>query len=107
MAFKNFANQEGGVRLLQRSLERGRLAHAYLFAGHEVAELETLARDLAKTLNCLRPLEKSGVAIDCCDQCLNCQKIQSGNHADVHWIRPESKSRFIRVEQMRELMQEI
>src|SRR5262249_13910388 len=106
MAFKNFANQEGGVQLLQRSLERGRLAHAYLFDGHEIGELEALARDLAKTLNCLQPVKKGGVAVDCCDKCLSCQKIQRGNHADVHWIRPESKSRFIRVEQMRELMQE-
>ena len=55
MAFKDFPDQEQGVQLLQRSLERGRLAHAYLFTGHQLDELEALARTLAKTLNCQQP----------------------------------------------------
>src|SRR5690349_5368508 len=101
MAFTDFPDQRQGAQLLQRSLERGRLAHAYLFTGHELAELEALAQTLAKTLNCLQPLRGStGVPIDSCDQCLNCRKIQNGNHADVHWIRSESKSRIISVDQM-------
>ena len=56
MAFKHFSAQEQGVRLLRRSLERGRLAHAYLFAGHQLEDLEALARTLAKTLNCRQPV---------------------------------------------------
>ncbi|HLX70537.1 MAG TPA: DNA polymerase III subunit [Verrucomicrobiae bacterium] len=108
MAFKNFPEQVQGVGLLQRSLERGRLAHAYLFTGHELGELEAIAQTLAKTLNCQQPVRgQNGVAIDCCDQCVNCRKIINGNHADVHWVRPESKSRTVSVVQMRELMQEI
>ena len=108
MAFKDFPEQEQGVGLLQRSLERGRLAHAYLFTGHELNELEAVAQTLAKILNCQQAvLGKNGVAIDCCDRCANCRKIANGNHADVHWVRPESKSRIISVEQMRGLMQEI
>ena len=107
MAFKDFPEQAQGVRLLQRSLERGRLAHGYLFTGHELGELEALARTLAKTLSCLQPLRKGQAAIDCCDACLNCQKIEHGNHADVRWVRPESKSRVIVIEQMRDLMQAI
>ena len=93
--------------MLQRSLERGRLAHGYLFAGHQLTELESIASTLAKTLNCQQPIKKGGVAIDCCDKCLSCQKINNGNHADVHWVRPESKSRVITTDQMRELMKEI
>jgi DNA polymerase-3 subunit delta' len=108
MAFKHFSAQEQGVRLLRRSLERGRLAHAYLFAGHQLEDLEALARTLAKTLNCRQPVRGAGLApIDCCDQCLSCRKIDHGNHADVHWVRPESRSRVVTIEQMRELMQEI
>jgi DNA polymerase-3 subunit delta' len=38
---------------------------------------------------------------------LNCKKIENGTHADIHWARPESKSRIITVEQMRDLMQQI
>ena len=107
MAFKDFPEQAQGVQLLQRSLERGRLAHGYLFTGHQLDELEALARTLAKTLNCRQPVKKGAAAIDCCDQCLSCQKIEHGNHADVRWVRPESKSRMIVIEQMRDLMQVI
>jgi DNA polymerase-3 subunit delta' len=107
MAFKNFPEQQQGVQLLQRSLERGRLAHAYLFTGHQLEQLELLARTLAKTLNCLKPVQKAGSRVDCCDKCLACTKIEHGNHADVHWIRPESKSRVITIEQIRSLMKEV
>jgi DNA polymerase-3 subunit delta' len=100
MAFKDFAGQEQGVELLQRSLERGRLGHGYLFTGHQLDQLEVLARTLAKTLNCLHPVKRGGVAVDCCDRCLNCQKIEHGNHADVFWVRPESKLRQIRIRQI-------
>ena len=100
MAFKDFAGEEQGVELLQRSLERGRLAHGYLFTGHQLDRLEGLARILAKTLNCLHPVKRGTAAVDCCDQCLNCQKIEHGNHADVFWVRPESKSRQIKIGQI-------
>ena len=107
MAFKHFPKQMQGVQLLQRSLARGRLGHAYLFAGHQLEELESLARTLAKTLNCLKPVKTGGVATDCCDDCAVCRKIDNDTHADIHWVRPESKSRVVTIEQMRELMREI
>ena len=107
MAFTEFSDHAQGVELLQRSLQRGRLAHAYLFTGHSLDELEALARTLAKTLNCQNPVKSGGVAVDCCDECLACRKIAHENHADVHWVRPESKTRVIVVDQMRELMREI
>ena len=77
--------------------------------GHQIAELEALARTVAKTLNCLQPVRSrsNGPAMDCCDQCVNCRKIDAENHADIHWVRPESKSRVITVEQMRDLMREM
>lgn len=108
MAFKDFPKKEQGVTLLQCSLERGRLAHAYLFTGHRLEELEALARTLAKTLNCQHPIrDKGDVGTDCCDECLVCRKINGETHADVHWVRPESKSRVVTIDQMRELMREI
>ncbi|HEV2436349.1 MAG TPA: hypothetical protein VG077_10155 [Verrucomicrobiae bacterium] len=107
MAFKDFSKPSRGVQLLQRSLARGRLGHAYLFTGHRLEELELLARTLAKTLNCLKPVKTGGVATDCCDECLSCRKIDHETHADIHWARPESKSRVVTVEQMRDLMREI
>ncbi len=109
MAFANFPEQKQVVELLQRSLERGRLAHAYLFTGHQIGDLTALARTLAKTLNCMKPVRRAagGPAVDCCDECASCRKIDADNHADVHWVRPESKSRVITISQMRGLMHEI
>jgi DNA polymerase-3 subunit delta' len=107
MAFKNLPTQTQGIQLLQRSLARGRLGHAYLFTGDQLDELELLARTLAKTLNCQNPVKSDGVIIDCCDQCSSCRKIENGTHSDIHWARPESKSRIVTVEQMRDLMQQI
>jgi DNA polymerase-3 subunit delta' len=106
MSFQRFPKQPG-VQLLQRSLARGRLGHAYLFTGEQIEELESLARTLAKTLNCLNPVKQNGAAVDCCDECASCRKIDGDTHADIHWARPESKSRQITVEQMREMMREI
>src|SRR5258708_35427601 len=98
MAFKDFPDQKQGVELLQRSLERGRLGHGYLFTGHTLAELEALARTLAKVLNCQHPVKKGGAAVDSCDRCLSCRKIEHSNHGDVHWVRPEWKTRMIKTE---------
>ena len=108
MAFRDFPEQQQSVQLLQRALERGRLAHGYLFSGHQVEELEGLARTLAKTLNCHNPLRGAGgIALDSCDKCLSCSKIENHNHPDVHWVRPESKTRVILIDQIRELMRDI
>jgi len=93
--------------LLQRSLERDRLAHGYLFTGNSIGELEGMARTLAKTLNCQSPPRRgsTGLPLDSCDKCDSCRRIDNANHPDVLWIRPESKSRIITIDQMRELMQ--
>jgi DNA polymerase-3 subunit delta' len=109
MAFTDFSEQQDVVQLLQRSLERGRLGHAYLFAGGQLNELQAVARTLAKTLNCEQPPRRTanGLALDCCDACLSCRKIDGENHPDVLWIRPESKSRIITIEQMRDLMRTV
>ena len=107
MAFKDFPGQAPGVALLQRSLARGRLGHGYLFFGPQLDELAALARTLAQTLNCEQPVRAAGMAVDCCDACPPCRQIVGQTHADVHWVRPESKLRVILVDQMRELMREI
>ncbi|MCI0535265.1 MAG: DNA polymerase III subunit [Verrucomicrobiales bacterium] len=109
MSLAQFPEQRQSVDLLQRSLDRGRLAHAYLFSGTLPGVLEAVARTLAKTLNCQQPSERgaAGIPLDACDQCLSCRKIESDNHPDVRWVRPESKTRIITIEQIRDLMQAI
>src|SRR5579872_3174660 len=107
MAFRDFSTTQQSLQLLQRSLERGRLAHGYLFSGNDLESLEAIARTLAKTLLCEQPVRRNGEAVDSCDRCLPCKKIEHQNHPDAHWVRPESKSRIITVGQMRDLMREI
>lgn len=67
------------VALLQRSLERESLAHAYLLVGPPHVGKMTLALNLAQALNC--PATEHP-----CGECVSCQKIASGNHADVQVI---------------------
>ena len=102
MSFAALTSQEDSVALLQRSLDRGRLGHAYLFYGADLGELETVARTLAKTVNCANPPRRGagGLPLDSCDHCPGCRKIDGDNHPDVMWIRPESKSRVITIDQM-------
>jgi DNA polymerase-3 subunit delta' len=109
MSFASLTEPEDSVELLQRSLARQRLGHAYLFSGDDLERLELVARTLAKTLNCQNPRQSQAVpgAPDSCDACLACRKIEGTNHPDVQWVRPESKSRIITIDQMRDLMQTI
>jgi DNA polymerase III subunit delta' len=108
MSFADFPEQQQVVQLLQRSLERGRLGHAYLFTGGDLAELEAMARALAKTVNCVQPrVSAAGAALDSCDHCSSCRRIDDALHPDVHWVRPESKLRIITIDQMRDLMGEV
>src|SRR5687767_7874996 len=109
MALAEISQENDSVRLLQRSLERGRLGHAYLFNGLELAALERVARTLAKALVCEQPpkVSATGLPMDCCDRCLSCRKVDDENHPDVLWIRPESKLRVITIDQMRGVMQTI
>jgi len=71
--------QNRAVSLLQRSLERGLLAHAYLFVGPPHVGKMTMALNLAQALNC----EASEYP---CGECDSCQKIALAKHADVQVI---------------------
>ena len=73
------------VSLLQRSLERSALAHAYLFVGPPHVGKMTLAVNLAQALNC-------EAAEPPCGECESCQKIASAKHADVRIIGLVSNS---------------
>ena len=67
------------VSLLQRSLEREALAHAYLLVGPPHVGKMTLALNLAQAVNC-------AVAEPPCGMCASCQKIALAKHADVQII---------------------
>jgi len=93
--------QDRAVSILQRGLERGSLAHAYLLVGPPHVGKMTLALNLAQALNC----ESSGTP---CGECQPCLKIASGNHADVQIIgltqREEAaEAKLISIDQVREM----
>jgi len=71
------------VSLLQRSLERGTLSHAYLFVGLPHVGKMTLALALAQALNC-------AAAEPPCGECDPCRKIALAKHADVQIIGLDS-----------------
>ena len=99
MPLADYTAQKNVIAQLQRSLERGRLGHAYLFVGQDLGELENVGRALAQTLNCQDSTPTSS-ASDACGQCIGCQKIACDNHPDVMVIKPESKMRQIKIGQI-------
>jgi len=96
--------QTRAVSLLQRSLEKGAVAHAYLLVGPQHVGKMTLAINLAQALNC-------EVAEPPCGECVSCQKIASAKHPDVQIIgltsnnnSTEAKVRMeISIDQIREM----
>jgi DNA polymerase-3 subunit delta' len=90
--------QSRAVSLLQRSLERGSIAHAYLVVGPPHVGKMTLALDLAQAVNCQQKEPPCGV-------CDSCQKIASGKHADVQIIGLEANnnSAEISIDRIREI----
>lgn len=77
--FTEILGQDAIVTTLKNAIKFGRLAHAYLFSGSRGTGKTTLARVLAKALNCQNP---SPDGEPCC-QCSTCKEIKSGNSLDV------------------------
>ncbi len=93
MAFRDIIGQDKAINILVRTIQRGRIASSYLFAGEPGIGKKYTAVTLAKALNCLT---SPG---DACDECPSCKKIDSGIHPDFLLISPESGQ--IRVEEIR------
>jgi DNA polymerase III subunit gamma/tau len=93
--FSDLVGQEPVAQGLINALQSGRVAHAYLFTGARGVGKTSMARILAKALNC----EKGPTATPC-NQCYNCQAIASGDDVDVLEIDGASNNR---IEEIREL----
>lgn len=76
--FADVVGQEPTVRTLQNSLASGQVAHAYIFAGPRGSGKTSLARILAKALNCLQ-----GVQPEPCSKCEACTDIVEGRFLDL------------------------
>lgn len=108
MPWADFPDARHAVGLLQQSLARGRLGHAYLLTGDDPDLLEGVARELAATLNCTGSGQiPDRIPSEGCGQCPACRRVRAEEHPDIHWVRAESKLRLIRVESIRDLIQAI
>ena len=76
--FADLVGQEHVVKALRNALEKGRLHHAYLLTGTRGVGKTTIARILAKSLNCEHPKEGEP-----CGQCQSCRDIDAGRFVDL------------------------
>ena len=95
--FGSLVGQEHVVRALRHALEQKRLHHAYLFAGTRGVGKTTLARILAKCLNC-----ETGVTPQPCGKCAACLEIDAGRFVDLLEVDAATNTR---VDEMRQLLE--
>jgi DNA polymerase-3 subunit gamma/tau len=96
-SFATLTGQDHVVRALTNALEQKRLHHAYLFTGTRGVGKTTIARILAKALNC-----QSGVTPIPCGLCSACTEIDSGRFVDLIEMDAASNTQ---VDKMRELLE--
>lgn len=97
MSFSHVQDQEVAVQLLQRILRRGRIPNAMLFWGPGGVGKSLAAHEMAKAVNCKERRD------DACDQCLQCRKVDHGNHPDVRVVVPTGTSRYIKTAKISEI----
>src|ERR671938_305341 len=95
--FSSIVGQEHVVRALRHALEAKRLHHAYLFTGTRGVGKTTLARILAKCLNC-----ETGVTPEPCGKCSACTEIDSGRFVDLLEVDAATNTK---VDEMRQLLE--
>ena len=96
--FDEVAGQQHIVRTIKNALRTGKIAHAYLFAGPRGTGKTTMAKLLAKALNC-----EHGIGCQC-NECKNCIAINEGTHPDVLEIDAASNNG---VDEIRDLIDRV
>ena len=95
--FSGLTGQDHVIKALTNALEQKRLHHAYLFTGTRGVGKTTIARILAKALNC-----ESGITTKPCGKCAACIEIDSGHFVDLVELDAASNTQ---VDNMRELLE--
>ena len=97
--FAQMVGQEHVLRALVNALERNRLHHAYLLTGTRGVGKTTLARLIAKCLNC-----EQGISASPCGECAACREIAEGRFVDLLEIDAASRTK---VEDTRDLLENV
>jgi DNA polymerase III subunit delta' len=92
--------QPNVLKMIKNSIQKNRIAHAYLFEGMRGTGKKEISLLLAKSINCHAPVE----GYKPCEGCSNCKRINSGNHPDIHLVEPDGLS--IKKGQIQELQEE-
>lgn len=95
--FEEVIGQPHAVRTLQNAIRLGRIAHAYLFSGARGVGKTSVARIMAKALNC-----ENGPTPSPCNQCSNCREISHTNSVDVIEIDGASNRGIENIRELRE-----
>ncbi|OGQ94022.1 MAG: DNA polymerase III, subunit gamma and tau [Deltaproteobacteria bacterium RIFOXYD12_FULL_57_12] len=95
--FEEVVGQQPVVRTLQNAIERGRVPHAILFSGVRGVGKTTLARIMAKAMNC-----RTGPTRIPCNQCDACLEITAGSAIDLHEIDGASNRGIQEIRELKE-----
>lgn len=99
--FDQVVGQDHVVRTLQNAIKQDRIAHAYIFHGIRGTGKTTLARIMARALNCTGGQQADQPSIDPCGECDDCTALANDRHVDVVEIDAASQNS---VDDIRELI---
>ena len=98
-SFETVVGQDHIVQALRNGLSQNRIHHAYMFTGTRGVGKTTIARIMAKCLNC-----ETGVTAQPCEQCQACVAINEGRFVDLIEVDAASRTK---VEDTRELLDNV
>ncbi len=103
MSWKRVRGHDALIESFRRVIRRGRLAHAYLFAGPPGVGKHLFAVELGKTLLCEAP--GAAERLDACDTCPSCLQIEADTHPDFFRVHRPAEAHEFPIALMRELCQ--